>query len=122
MRRGSSSSEHSPTSLPCSSGVNRLISLVVRSGWPRFPGQVATLGLVALINLTAVLSISIGLINLFPIPLLDGGHLVFYAVEAVRGRPLSDRAQDIGFRIGFAAIVMLMIFATWNDIIHLSSL
>jgi regulator of sigma E protease len=85
-------------------------------------GQVATLGLVALINLTAVLSISIGLINLFPIPLLDGGHLVFYALEAARGRPLSDRAQDIGFRIGFAAIVMLMIFATWNDIIHLSSL
>lgn len=85
-------------------------------------GQVATLGIVALINLTAVLSISIGLINLFPIPMLDGGHLVFYAVEAVRGKPLSDRAQDIGFRIGFAAIVMLMIFATWNDIIHLSSL
>jgi regulator of sigma E protease len=84
--------------------------------------QVATIGLIALINLAAVLSISIGLINLFPIPMLDGGHLLFYAVEAVRGRPLSDRAQDIGFRIGFAAMVMLMIFATWNDIIHLSSL
>jgi regulator of sigma E protease len=84
--------------------------------------QVATIGLIALINLAAVLSISIGLINLFPIPMLDGGHLLFYAVEAVRGRPLSDRAQDISFRIGFAAMVMLMIFATWNDIIHLSSL
>ena len=84
-------------------------------------GQVATLGLTALINLAAILSISIGLINLFPIPMLDGGHLVFYAVEAVRGRPLSDRAQDISFRFGFAAVVMLMIFATWNDIIHLSS-
>jgi regulator of sigma E protease len=84
--------------------------------------QVATIGFVALINLAAVLSISIGLINLFPVPMLDGGHLLFFAVEAIRGRPLSDRAQDIGFRIGFVAVVMLMIFATWNDIIHLSSL
>ncbi|HMN84740.1 MAG TPA: RIP metalloprotease RseP [Bauldia sp.] len=85
-------------------------------------GQVATLGLVALINLAAVLSISIGLINLFPVPMLDGGHLLFFGLEALRGRPLSERAQDIGFRIGFAAVLMLMIFATWNDIIHLSSL
>lgn len=85
-------------------------------------GQVATLGLVALINLAAILSISIGLINLFPVPMLDGGHLMFFAFEAIRGRPLSERAQDIGFRIGFAAVVALMIFATWNDIIHLSSL
>jgi regulator of sigma E protease len=84
--------------------------------------QVATLGFVALINLAAILSISIGLINLFPIPMLDGGHLLFFGVEAVRGRPLSERVQEIGFRIGFAAVVMLMIFATWNDIIHLSSL
>jgi len=84
--------------------------------------QVATIGFVALINLAAILSISIGLINLFPVPMLDGGHLLFFAFEAARGRPLSDRAQDIGFRIGFVAVVMLMIFATWNDIIHLSSL
>jgi regulator of sigma E protease len=84
--------------------------------------QVATIGFVALINLAAILSISIGLINLFPVPMLDGGHLLFFAIEAVRGRPLSERAQDIGFRIGFVAVVMLMIFATWNDIIHLSSL
>ncbi len=84
--------------------------------------QVATLGLVALINLAAILSISIGLINLFPIPMLDGGHLLFLGVEAARGRPLSERVQEIGFRIGFAAVLMLMIFATWNDIIHLSSL
>jgi regulator of sigma E protease len=54
--------------------------------------------------------------------MLDGGHLMFFGLEAIRGRPLSDRAQDIGFRIGFAAVLMLMIFATWNDIIHLSSL
>jgi regulator of sigma E protease len=83
---------------------------------------VATIGFAALINLAAILSISIGLINLFPVPMLDGGHLLFFAVEAIRGRPLSERAQDIGFRIGFVAVVMLMIFATWNDIIHLSSL
>jgi len=55
-------------------------------------------------------------LNLFPIPLLDGGHLLFYGFEAVRGRPLSDRAQEVGFRIGFAIVVMLMIFATYNDI------
>ena len=75
-----------------------------------------------LLNLAAILSISIGLLNLFPVPMLDGGHLVFYGIEALRGRPLSDRAQEISFRIGFAAVVMLMLFATWNDIIHLSSL
>ena len=84
--------------------------------------KVATIGVVALINLAAILSISVGLINLFPVPMLDGGHLLFFAFEAVRGKPLSDRAQDIGFRIGFVAVVALMIFATWNDIIHLSSL
>ncbi len=78
--------------------------------------QVATIGFVALINLAAILSISIGLINLFPVPMLDGGHLLFFAVEAIRGRPLSERAQDIGFRIGFVAVVALMIFATSNDV------
>jgi regulator of sigma E protease len=85
-------------------------------------GQVATAGFVALIHLAAVLSISIGLLNLFPIPLLDGGHLLFYAIEAVRGRPLSDRAQEYGFRIGLAIVLLLMIFATFNDILHLASL
>ncbi len=84
-------------------------------------GQVATAGFVALLHLTAVLSVSIGLLNLFPIPLLDGGHLLFYGIEAVRGRPLSERAQDIGFRIGLAIVVMLMIFATFNDILHLAT-
>ncbi|RAI31357.1 RIP metalloprotease RseP [Rhodoplanes serenus] len=84
-------------------------------------GQVATAGFVALLHLTAVLSVSIGLLNLFPVPLLDGGHLLFYAVEAVRGKPLSERAQEVGFRIGFALVLMLMIFATFNDILHLTS-
>jgi regulator of sigma E protease len=67
-------------------------------------------------NLTGALSVSIGLLNLFPIPLLDGGHLLFYGIEAVRRRPLSDRAQEVGFRIGLALVLMLMIFATFNDI------
>jgi regulator of sigma E protease len=84
-------------------------------------GQVATAGIVALIHLAAVLSISIGLLNLFPILLLDGGHLMFYAIEAVRGRPLSDRAQEYGFRVGLAIVLLLMIFATFNDILHLTS-
>ena len=84
-------------------------------------GQVATEGLPALFSLTAVLSVSIGLLNLFPVPLLDGGHLLFYAIEAVRGKPLSERAQEVGFRIGFALVVMLMIFATYNDILHLAA-
>ena len=79
-------------------------------------GQVATAGIVALIHLTAVLSVSIGLLNLFPIPLLDGGHLLFYGIEAARGRPLSERAQEVGFRIGLALVLMLMVFATFNDI------
>src|SRR5215217_3062637 len=82
-------------------------------------GQVASLGLDALINLAAVLSVSIGLLNLFPIPLLDGGHLLFYAIEAIRGRPLSERAQELGFRIGLAIVLMLMTYATFNDILRL---
>jgi len=84
-------------------------------------GQVATIGMAALIHLAAVLSISIGLLNLFPVPLLDGGHLLFYAVEAVRGRPLSERAQEVGFRIGLGLVLMLMVFATYNDILHLAA-
>jgi regulator of sigma E protease len=84
-------------------------------------GQVATAGFVALLHLAAVLSVSIGLLNLFPIPLLDGGHLLFYAIEALRGRPLSERAQEVGFRIGLAIVLMLMIFATFNDIVHLAT-
>ena len=84
-------------------------------------GQVATIGITALIHLAAVLSISIGLLNLFPVPLLDGGHLLFYAVEAVRGKPLSERAQEFGFRIGLGLVLMLMVFATYNDILHLAS-
>ena len=84
-------------------------------------GQVASFGFVPLIQLAAVLSVSIGLLNLFPIPLLDGGHLLFYIIEGIRGRPLSERAQEVGFRIGLAIVLMLMIFATFNDIVHLTT-
>ena len=83
--------------------------------------QVASAGFAPLIHLTAVLSVSIGLLNLFPIPLLDGGHLLFYAIEMIRGRPLSERAQELGFRIGLAIVLMLMIFATFYDILHLAT-
>lgn len=83
-------------------------------------GEVAKLGFLALLNLTAILSISIGFLNLLPIPMLDGGHLLFYAIEALRGRPLSERAMDIGFRVGLALVLMLMLFATWNDIVNLA--
>jgi len=78
-------------------------------------GQVAKIGPEALLNLIAVISVSIGLINLFPIPLLDGGHLLFYAIEGLRRKPLSEKTQEIGFRIGLALVLMLMVFATWND-------
>lgn len=91
-------------------------------GIMRVSGEVANAGGIgSLVGLIAVLSVSIGLLNLFPVPLLDGGHLLFYAVEALRGRPLSERAQEIGFRIGLALVVMLMLFATWNDIVHLGA-
>jgi regulator of sigma E protease len=79
-------------------------------------GRVASQGWEYIIQLAAFLSVSVGLINLFPIPLLDGGHLMFYAVEAVRGRPLEERHQEIGFRIGLAVVLSLMIFATFNDL------
>ncbi|MTI45966.1 regulator of sigma E protease [Roseibium hamelinense] len=85
-------------------------------------GQVATQGILPLLSLAAVLSVSIGLLNLMPIPMLDGGHLVYYFAEAVRGKPLSENIQDIGFRIGIAIVLLLMVFATWNDVMHLTRL
>jgi regulator of sigma E protease len=86
-------------------------------------GMVASAGgVLALINLAAILSVSIGLMNLLPVPMLDGGHLMFYAIEALRGRPLSERAQEIGFRVGLGLVLMLMLFVTWNDLVHVRSL
>ncbi len=87
-------------------------------GIAQLSGEVAQFGLEPVLELIALLSISLGLINLFPVPLLDGGHLLFYAFEAVRGRPLGPRAQEYGFRLGLALVLMLMIFATWRDFVR----
>jgi regulator of sigma E protease len=85
----------------------------------KMSGDVAEVGLVSLIAFAAALSINLGLINLFPVPMLDGGHLVYYAVEAVRGKPLGERAQEFGLKIGLALVLSLMLFATWNDLVYL---
>ena len=90
-------------------------------GIARVVGKAATISVAFVLQIAGAISVSIGLLNLFPIPLLDGGHLLFYSVEAVRGRPLSERAQEVGFRIGLAIVLMLMIFATFNDIVHLAT-
>ncbi|MCC6718950.1 MAG: RIP metalloprotease RseP [Acetobacteraceae bacterium] len=82
-------------------------------------GQVAQLGVVSLVSFIAVLSVNLALINLFPIPVLDGGHLLFYLAEAIRGRPLPPRAQEYGMKAGLAVILALFVFATWNDLGHL---
>jgi len=89
---------------------------VLRIG--QISGEVAQVGVVALLNFMVLLSINLGLINLFPVPMLDGGHLVFYAIEAIRGRPLGERATEIAYRVGFALVVALMLFATWNDLVY----
>lgn len=88
-------------------------------GIAQLSGQVASLGIASLVSFIAVLSVNLGLINLFPIPILDGGHLVLYLFEAVRGRPVSNRLQELGFRAGFAVLAGLFVFATWNDLSHL---
>lgn len=82
-------------------------------------GEVAAGGLLPIFWFLAVLSINLGLVNLFPIPMLDGGHLLFYAAEVVRGKPLGPRAQEVGFGIGLALVVCLMLFVTWNDLVQL---
>jgi regulator of sigma E protease len=85
----------------------------------KIAGDTAQATLPDFLSLIAMISINLGLINLFPIPLLDGGHLAFYGIEAVRGRPLSPRVQDIALRIGLAAVASLMLFAVWNDLNYL---
>jgi regulator of sigma E protease len=82
----------------------------------RAAGDAATEGFGHFVFLIGLLSVSIGLINLFPIPMLDGGHLVFYAIEAIRRKPLGPVAQEWSFRIGFAVVVMAMVFVNLNDI------
>jgi regulator of sigma E protease len=85
----------------------------------RLSGEVAKMGFSPLLELVAVLSASVGLLNLFPIPLLDGGHLMFYAIEVIQGRPLSARSQEVAFKIGLAIVSMLMIFVMSNDLLQL---
>jgi regulator of sigma E protease len=96
------------------------------SGLPRViqaSGEVTKSGgLTGLLALTALMSVSIGLLNLFPIPMLDGGHLVFYAYEAIRRKPASEAVMEMSFRVGFGLVIALMVFATWNDIKHFVSL
>lgn len=82
-------------------------------------GQVAELGVASLVSFIAILSVNLGLINLFPIPVLDGGHLLFYVAEALRGRPLPPRALEYGFRAGLAVLASLFVFATWNDLTNI---
>lgn len=84
-----------------------------------FSGQAARGGFLSFVTFIAVLSINLGLINLLPVPVLDGGHLALYAIEAVRGRPLGEQAQGVGVRIGLVLVIGLMIFSTWNDILRL---
>lgn len=89
-------------------------------GIAQVSGQVASISFFDLFPLAALLSISIGLVNLFPVPMLDGGHLLYYGCEAVMGRPLGARAQDMGFRVGLAVMLALMALATWNDLVRLN--
>jgi regulator of sigma E protease len=88
-------------------------------GIMKLSGDFAKLGLSVMVSFIAVLSVNLGLVNLFPIPVLDGGHLLFYVAEAVRGRPLPPRMLDYGFRAGFALLAGLFVFATWNDLTHM---
>lgn len=83
-------------------------------------GDAAQAGIVALLTLAALLSVNLGLINLFPIPMLDGGHLVFYALEAIKGRPVPERVQDTALRFGLVILIALMVFANLNDVIQLA--
>ena len=87
-------------------------------GIARISQKAASEGFLNLIGLAALISVSIGLINLFPIPILDGGHVLYYACEAVLGRPLGVRAQELGFRLGLAVVLGLFFLATWNDLVR----
>ncbi len=82
-------------------------------------GRVVVLGFVPLLLLIAFISANIGFLNLLPVPVLDGGHLLFYAIEAVRRKPLSQRMQEIGFQIGIALVLMLMVYVNLNDVLRL---
>jgi regulator of sigma E protease len=91
-------------------------------GIAQITGKVATFGLPSLINLLALLSINLGLVNLIPIPILDGGHLLFYAAEAIYGRPIPKRAMEVGLRFGMAVILSLFVFTTFNDLTRMGAI
>jgi regulator of sigma E protease len=87
-------------------------------GVAQVAGEVAKISLLALVGLTALFSVSVGLMNLLPIPMLDGGHLLFYAIEALLGRPLSEKTQEIGLRVGIAIVATIVIFSVSNDLLR----
>ncbi len=89
-------------------------------GIAKLYGDVASNGVIPLITLAAIISVSIGFLNLFPIPVLDGGHLLYYACEAVLGRPLGEKTQEVGFRVGLVLVLCLMLLATFNDLVRLN--
>ena len=105
------------------SGIGQII-LGIRSvdemGGPlkiaQFSGQQASMGVVSFIAFMALISINLGLVNLFPIPMLDGGHLMFYGMEAIRGKPVSLRVQEFSMIVGMTLVIGLMVFLTWNDL------
>ena len=96
------------------SAVTSLFGVAIRFGI--FSVHVAELGLIPFFSIMAYISISLGLINLFPIPMLDGGHLMFYFFEKILGKPLSQKTQEFFFRIGLFLLISLMFFATFNDL------
>ena len=81
-------------------------------------GEVTQIGSVAILHFMVLLSLNLALINLLPVPMLDGGHLLFFAIEALRGKPLPERVRDAGLRIGFGMVIALMVFASWNDLVY----
>ena len=85
----------------------------------QYAGSSANAGLVAFLGFLAIVSVSLGVLNLLPIPLLDGGHLMYYLIEAVKGSPVSDDVQILGQRVGIALLGTLMIFAFYNDLTRL---
>jgi len=101
-------------------GSNKPSELSGPIGITKLAGDVAAISYLSLFRLAALISISVGLVNLFPIPILDGGHLLYYGFEAVLGRPLGAKAQDLGFRLGLAVMVCLMLLAAWNDLSRLN--
>ncbi len=88
-------------------------------GIARLSGQATDQGFSTILWFVAMLSANLGLVNILPVPMLDGGHLAYYAIEAIQGKPLAKRAQEMGFRVGMAMLAMLMVYSLFNDLINL---